>query len=95
MNEKTFTLSDAVMKLIGNVDAYGDSGYDAEVLANLKDALPQVCEIVSKIFESMSRECGRYEWSMKEIGMLKLEWAREIKQLLVDAVDDCEEGATK
>ena len=23
------------------------------------------------------------------------EWAREIKQILVDAVDDCEEGSTK
>ena len=95
MNEKTFTLSDAVMKLIGNVNAYGDSGYDAEVIANLKDALPQVCKVVSMVFENMSRECDRYEWSMKEIGKIKLEWAKEIKQSLSDAISDCEEGATK
>jgi len=95
MNEKTFTLSDAVMKLIGNVNAYGDSGYDAEVMENLKDALPQVCEIVSRIFENMSRECDRYEWSMKEIGKIKLEWAKEIAEILADAISDCEEGATK
>ena len=95
MNEKTFTLSDIVMKLIGSVDAYGDSGYDEKVIENLKDALPQVCKIVSTVFESMSRECDRCEWSMKEIGKIKLEWAKEIKQSLSDAISDCEEGATK
>lgn len=95
MNEKTFTLSDVVMKLIGNVNAYGDYGYDARVLENLKDALPQVCEIVSRIFENMSRECGGYEWSMKEIGKIKLEWAKEIAEILSDAISDCKEGATK
>ena len=89
MNEKTFTLSDVTMKLIGSVNAYGDSGYDEKVVENLKDALPQVCDIVLKIFESTSRECARYERSMKDIGTLKLEWAKEIAEILNDVISDC------
>ncbi|NCC85304.1 MAG: hypothetical protein EOM03_14425 [Clostridia bacterium] len=86
MNEKQYTLCDVFMKLVGDVGAVGDSYYDGKTIENLENVLPQICDVVARVFKKTAYECGRHEGSVQEIGELKLKWAKEIKDLIDDVV---------
>jgi hypothetical protein len=55
-------------------------------MENLKSVLPQIADLIGKVFEETAYECGRYEGSVQEIGELKRKWAKEIKDFIDDVV---------
>lgn len=72
-------LIDVVMKLVGPIDAVGETSADAERLANLKDLTELVDHLLGRIANA-SVAAIRDEASMKAIGMHAMEFINEFRK---------------
>lgn len=79
--KESYELKDIIFALIGRTESAGETHIDNVVLQNLALALPQLFEVVFEIFKNADREADRHEASMKKIGMFKLNWAEDFKEL--------------
>ena len=79
--KESYELKDIISTFIGRTEAAGESHIDDKTFQNLALALPQLYEVVFEIFKDADREAERYEGSMKKIGMFKLNWAEDFKEL--------------
>jgi hypothetical protein len=69
-------LHDVVMKLVGPVEAIGDSHFDAERLANLK-ALTGLVEKLLLEIHAAARSANNHQDSMRAIGRYAMEFLTE------------------
>ena len=79
--KESYELKDILYALIGRTEAAGETHLDNVTFQNLALALPQLFEVVWGIFRDADREADRHEASMKKIGMFKLNWAEDFKEL--------------
>lgn len=73
------THTEIVKKLIGNINATGDSSRDGERLDNLK----AICELVSDLIgeiQFVTRDKDAYEASVKEIGQFAFKFLSRLKE---------------
>lgn len=68
MTDKTFTVEEFVMKLIGPIEPVGDSSVDPKRLENLKELCKLTELLVARIDRIGNENLRREEWSMKEAG---------------------------
>lgn len=89
--KESYELKDIISTFIGRTEAAGETHTDDRTFQNLALALPQLFEVVWDIFKDADREADRHEASMKKIGMFKLNWAEDFKELfdsILPAKDD-------
>lgn len=76
---KSMELYDVVLKLVGPVEAVGETNEDARRLANLKELTALVDRLLYKISDA-SIAVGRQEASMKAIGMHARKFLQEVRE---------------
>lgn len=73
------TNTDIVKKLIGNINATGDSSRDGERLENLKMMCNLVEDLIVEI-QFVTRDKDAYESSIKEIGQFAFKFLSRLKE---------------
>ena len=79
LDRKEMELYDVVMKLVGPVEAVGETNADAERLANLKELAALIDRLLYKISDA-STAAGRSEASMRAIGRYAKNFLQDIRE---------------